>query len=128
MIVTRSEKMGLFKSKRERLADDTIRQTRQLGSSLANAAAVVVDDGTSRLKHLIDELESALKSNDLDAASLRENLRGKLSQVRSSVNDRSAALSDDFNAALGTADHYAHEKPWQVIGAVAGVALVIGFL
>ena len=80
------------------------------------------------MKSLIDELEATLKSNDLDAASLSSNLRGKLDKVRSSVSDRSVTLSKDFNEALGTADEFAHQKPWQVIGAVAGVALIIGFL
>jgi len=120
--------MGLFKSKNERLVDDTVRQTRKFGSTLADRTSAVMDDGGSRLKHLIDELEATLKSNDLDAASISSNLRGKLDKVRSSVSDRSVTLSKDFNEALGTADEFAHQKPWQVIGAVAGVALIIGFL
>jgi len=120
--------MGLFKSKNERLVDDTVRQTRKFGSTLADRTSAVIDDGSSRLKSLIDELEATLKSNDLDAASLSSNLRGKLDKVRSSVSDRSVTLSKDFNEALGTADEFAHQKPWQVIGAVAGVALIIGFL
>jgi ElaB/YqjD/DUF883 family membrane-anchored ribosome-binding protein len=120
--------MGLFKSKGERMADDAIAQTRKFGGVVADRTSSVIDDGSSRLKSLIDELESTLKSSDLDASSLRASLRGKLDKVRSGVSDRSAMLSQDFGEALGTADDYAHEKPWQIIGAVAGIALVIGFL
>lgn len=120
--------MGLFKSKNERAADEVIRQTRKFGGQLADKTSSAIDDGSSRLKSLIDDLESTLRSSDLDASSLRDSLRGKLDKVRSSVSDRSAILSQDLNEAIGTADEYAHEKPWQVIGAVAGIALVIGFL
>lgn len=120
--------MGLFKSKSERATDQAVRQTRQFGGKLAERTSSVIDDGSDRLKNLIDDLEASLKSRDLDVGAVRENVRGKLDRVRSAVNDHSANLSRDLGEALGTADEFAHQKPWQVIGAVAGVALVIGFL
>ncbi|MGI4855673.1 MAG: DUF883 family protein [Janthinobacterium lividum] len=120
--------MGLFTSKSERTVDNAVKQTRKVGGSLSDRASSVIDDGSDRLKSLIDDLESALKSSDLNASSLRDSVRGKLDKVRSSVTDRSAAVTQNFNDTLGTADDFAHEKPWQVIGAVAGIALVIGFL
>ncbi len=120
--------MGLFKSKSERATDQAVRQTRQFGGKLADRTNAAIDDGSDRLKSLIDDLESALKSKDLDVGAVRENVRGKLDRVRSAVNDHGATLSRDLGEAFGTADEFAHQKPWQVIGAVAGVALVIGFL
>lgn len=120
--------MGLFKSKTERNADQVVRQTREFGGRLADRTTNAIDDGSDRLKGLIGDLEAALKSKDLDPASVRETFRGKLDKVRSAVGDHSVTLSKDFNDALGTADEFARQKPWQVIGAVAGIALVIGFL
>ncbi|WP_267847811.1 DUF883 family protein [Robbsia betulipollinis] len=110
------------------MADDAVQQTRKIGGRLSDRASSVIDDGSDRLKSLIDDLESALKSSDLNASSLRDSVRSKLDTVRSSVTERGAAMSQNFNDTLGTADDFAHEKPWQVIGAVAGIALVIGFL
>ena len=81
--------MGLFTSKKERMADDAVQQTRKTGSRLSDRASSMIDDGSDRLKSLIDDLESALKSNDLNASSLRDNVRGKLDKVRSTVSDRS---------------------------------------
>lgn len=120
--------MGLFSSKNERTVDNAVQQTRKMGARLSDRAGSAIDDGSDRLKSLIDDLESALKSSDLNASSLRDSVRGKLEKVRSSVTDRGAAVTQNFNDTLGTADDFAHEKPWQVIGAVAGIALVIGFL
>lgn len=120
--------MGLFKSKSARATDDAINQARQFGGRLAERTNTAIDDGGDHLKHLIGELEAALKSKDLDPASVRDSFRGKLDKVRSAVNDHSATLSKDFGEALGNADEFAHQKPWQVIGAVAGIALIIGFL
>lgn len=120
--------MGLFKSKSERATDQAAHQTRQFGGKLADRTSAAIDDGSNRLKNLIDDLEASLKSKDIDVGAVRENARSKLDRVRSAVNDHSATLSHDLGEAFGTADEFAHQKPWQVIGAVAGLALVIGFL
>lgn len=121
--------MGLFRCKSERTLDSGLKRARKSGQRVAGQASELVDDGSERLRGLIDDLESALgDSNVADSDTLRKTLRSKVESLRSSASSRGAALSRDLNDALGQADHLAREKPWQIVGGVAVAALLIGFL
>lgn len=121
--------MGLFKCKGERVVDSGLRRARKSGQRIAGRASDLVDDGSERLRDLIDELESTLGDSRMtDTDTLRKTIRSKLDSLRSSASTRGAAWSRDLNDVLGQADHLAREKPWQIVGGVAMAALLIGFL
>jgi ElaB/YqjD/DUF883 family membrane-anchored ribosome-binding protein len=40
----------------------------------------------------------------------------------------SSAVTAKLNDAAGYADEFVHDKPWHTLGAVAGLALLVGFL
>jgi ElaB/YqjD/DUF883 family membrane-anchored ribosome-binding protein len=124
--------MGLFKSKSAQAAEAALEQARELSAQAAaqatQAAArgqAAVEGGGSRLKQLLSELEG-LVTPKVEAA--LPAVRERTDKVISRLNARGQDLSKDLYQAVGTADEYAKKNPWQIVGAAAGVALLIGFL
>ncbi|KKB61430.1 hypothetical protein WM40_23260 [Robbsia andropogonis] len=124
--------MGLFKSKSAQAADAALEQARELSAQAAaqatQAAArgqAAIDSGGNRLKQLLSELES-LVTPKVEAA--LPVVRQRTDKVIARLNARGQDLSKDLQQAVGNADAYAKKNPWHIVGAAAGVALLIGFL
>lgn len=120
--------MGLS-SKAERALEQSAADAKYVGRRAARTARLAGDDVTGHVRDLLDDIENVLQhsqSANLDA--LRDELRGKLRSAREDLGDVRASLRRKADAALHDADAYVHERPWQTIGAVAGIALLLGFL
>ncbi|SDV49654.1 DUF883 family protein [Chitinasiproducens palmae] len=121
--------MKLFKSRTERTLDDGVSKARDFTDDASSKAGKLVDDGRDQLHRVLDEIESALSSaKDVDVDGLKSNVLSKLTSARGALTEKSASVGRTLNDALGQADEVARQKPWHVVGAVAGLALVIGFL
>jgi ElaB/YqjD/DUF883 family membrane-anchored ribosome-binding protein len=118
--------MGLFTRS---TLDSKINGAADLGQRAARGASDAVDTASDQLRSLLDDLESSLSSGkDFDADKLRKELQSKLKTARSQMNGASQAFVGRFNDAAGYADEFVHDKPWHTLGAVAGLALLVGFL
>ncbi|WP_347554055.1 hypothetical protein [Robbsia sp. KACC 23696] len=124
--------MGLFKSRSAKAADAALEQARELSAQAAAQATqaaergqAAIDNGGNRLKQLLSELEG-LVAPKVEAA--LPAVRQRTDKVISRLNARGQDLSKDLYQAAGTADAYAKKNPWQIAGAAAGLALLIGFL
>ncbi|MBF8722709.1 MULTISPECIES: DUF883 family protein [Pseudomonas] len=62
------------------------------------------------------------------ADALREQLHERLTQARESLHSTQDSVRERGQAALGSAEQYVQENPWQAIGIAAGVGLLIGLL
>ncbi len=88
-----------------------------------------VEDIGSELRSLLNELEDALStSTSADAAARRAQISDHLNSARSRLNNTHAAIRQRASDTFDAADAYIHDKPWQTIALVGGLALVAGVL
>jgi ElaB/YqjD/DUF883 family membrane-anchored ribosome-binding protein len=103
----------------------TARRARRIGRHSSDAA----QDIGGELRTLISEIEETLsEGTSADVAALRKQLSATVSSARERLDDTQDALRVRAGAALSDADLYIHEKPWQTIALVGGLALVAGVL
>ena len=62
------------------------------------------------------------------ADELREQIHERLTQARETLQLTQDSVRERGQAALGSAEQYVQENPWQAIGIAAGVGLLIGLL
>ena len=62
------------------------------------------------------------------ADELRAQIHDRLAQARENLQLTQDSVRERGHAALGCAEQYVQEKPWQAIGIAAGVGLLIGLL
>lgn len=120
--------MNALPNTRDAIGDSwttTSRRARRMARHGREAA----EDIGSELRSLLSELESALsEGTSADAAALRAQISDRLDSARARLNDTHAVLRQRAGAALDDADAFIHEKPWQTIALVGGLALVAGIL
>ncbi|GAB5099600.1 DUF883 domain-containing protein [Caballeronia sp. LP006] len=118
--------MGLFTRS---TLDSKINGAANVGQRAVRGASDAVDSASSQLRSLLDDLESSIQSGkDIDGDKLRRDLQSKLKTARSQIDGASTALTGKLGDAAGYADEFVHDKPWHTLGAVAGLALLVGFL
>jgi ElaB/YqjD/DUF883 family membrane-anchored ribosome-binding protein len=119
-------KMGLFTRS---TLDSKINGAADLGQRAVRGASDAVDSASGQLRSLLDDLESSIQNaKDIDADKLRKELQSKLKIARSQMNGAGGAITGKLYDAAGYADEFVHDKPWHTLGAVAGLALLIGYL
>ncbi|SAL37889.1 membrane protein [Caballeronia peredens] len=118
--------MGLFTRS---TLDSKINGAADIGARAVRGASDAVDSASGQLRSLLDDLESSIhNAKDIDADKLRKELQSKLKTARSQMNGAGGAFAGKLGDAAGYADDFVHDKPWHTLGAVAGLALLVGFL
>ena len=102
----------LADSKLTRKSKWTMRRNLRFGKGLADLEANVVDE-QRKLATVAREFADFLSS------------RAQFDGSSSAIAER---LNDAAGHAVDYADEFVHEKPWHTLGAVAGLALLVGFL
>jgi ElaB/YqjD/DUF883 family membrane-anchored ribosome-binding protein len=124
----RSDPMNAFPNTRDAIGDSwnsTSRRARRISRHSREAA----QDIGSELRTLISEIEDTLsEGTSADVAALRAQLSKSVDSARARLNDTHDAVRARANTALADADTYIHDKPWQTIALVGGLALVAGVL
>jgi ElaB/YqjD/DUF883 family membrane-anchored ribosome-binding protein len=121
-----AKEMGLFTRS---TLDSKINGAADIGQRAVRGASDAVDSASDQLRSLLDDLEGSLQNGrDFDADKLRKELQSKLKIARSQMNGASNVIAGRLNDAAGYADEFVHDKPWHTLGAVAGLALLVGFL
>lgn len=81
---------------------------------------------------LVRDTEKLLADSANLAGDQADELRGQINQsllrARDSLQQTQETVRVRGEAALGTAEEYVRENPWQAIGIAAGVGLVVGLL
>ncbi|RKE34103.1 ElaB/YqjD/DUF883 family membrane-anchored ribosome-binding protein [Paraburkholderia sp. BL23I1N1] len=96
---------------------------------IARHSRHAVEDIAGELRTLVSELESSLADGtQADAVALRSKLRKQLDVARDRLNDAREAMRERAEVAIGSADDYVRENPWQTLAIVGGVALIAGAL
>jgi ElaB/YqjD/DUF883 family membrane-anchored ribosome-binding protein len=108
---------------------DSWSSTSRRARRIARHGREAAEDIGSELRTLLSELEETLSDGtQADVAALRAQLSTRLDTARARLNDTHQAVRERAGAALSDADAYLHEKPWQTIALVGGLALVAGVL
>jgi ElaB/YqjD/DUF883 family membrane-anchored ribosome-binding protein len=120
--------MNALPNTRDAIGDSwstTSKRARRIARHSSDAAS----DIGGELRTLLSELEETLSDGtQADVAALRAQLGRSLDSARSRLNDTHRAVRARAESALSDADGYIHEKPWQTIALVGGLALVAGVL
>ena len=88
---------------------------------LARDLRAVVEDAEALLQH-------AVRDAGAGYAEARTRLEKRLDQTRSQLSDIETATLDGIREAASATNGYVRENPWAVIGAGAGVGLLLGLL
>lgn len=91
------------------------------------------------LNNIIAEAEQLLKSASEEGgdqakafgAKVQESLdlaRERLLELEDTLIETTRAATEKTKAAAQAADNYVHEHPWQTVGLVAGVGILLGLL
>lgn len=120
--------MNALPNTRDAIGDSwnsTSRRARRMARHGRDAA----EDIGVELRALLSELEEALSDGaSADAAALRSRISDQIDSARSRLSGTQAAVRERAAAALDDADAYLHDRPWQTIAIVGGLALVAGIL
>ncbi|WP_250452420.1 DUF883 family protein [Caballeronia sp. ATUFL_M2_KS44] len=120
--------MNALPNTRDAIGDSwnsTSRRARRMARHGRDAA----EDIGVELRALLSELEEALSDGaSADAAALRSRISDQIDSARARLSDTQAAVRERASAAFDDADAYLHDRPWQTIAIVGGLALVAGIL
>lgn len=107
--------------------DDSMQATRRHMKRIARRGRHAANDIGDELRTLLDELQVCLADGtQADVNTLRGQIRDRINTARSKLDSTRDVARDRAIAALNQTDEFVHEKPWQTIAALAGVALVVG--
>jgi ElaB/YqjD/DUF883 family membrane-anchored ribosome-binding protein len=95
----------------------TTQELNRAKSKVADDLKVIVSDGEALLKSVTNASEDGYAA-----------ARAKLAEQVASVKAKLAEVSRPVMKRARQADDYVHDSPWAVIGAVAVLGLLIGFL
>jgi len=105
------------------------RKRKVSASELTQASAEQLMDD---LQTVLEDAEALLSATAGQAGERVQQVRARAEETVRAVRDRLAAAQDELTRrareALGDADDYVHENPWQALGIAAGVAFLIGLL
>ncbi|CAM2150057.1 ElaB protein [Pararobbsia alpina] len=107
--------------------DDSMQATRRHMKRIARRGRHAANDIGDELRTLLDELQVCLADGtQADVNTLRGQIRDRINTARSKLDSTRDVARDRAIAAFNQTDEFVHEKPWQTIAALAGVALVVG--
>ncbi|MGI4816065.1 MAG: DUF883 family protein [Janthinobacterium lividum] len=120
--------MGTFENVGERLddaTDDTARAGRRIARRTRNASDGISSDLRTLLRDLDDSLSDG---SDTDVAALRERVRARLADAQDLFDDTQQSIKERLDEAIATTDDYVRNRPWETVGAVAGIAFLFGII
>lgn len=84
------------------------------------------------LRAVVQDAEALLEATSADGGEKIENLRARVEQsihqARERMTRAEAEAVEHARKAADTAEAFVQDKPWQAIGAAAGLGLVLGLL
>jgi ElaB/YqjD/DUF883 family membrane-anchored ribosome-binding protein len=107
--------------------DDSLHATRRHAKRIARRGRHAVNDIGDELRTLLDELQASLADGtQADLGTLRNQLRERVSAARTKLDSTRDHARERAKAAFDQTDEFVHQRPWQTIAALAGVALIVG--
>jgi len=105
------------------------RKRKVTAAELTQASA---DDLMTDLQSVLEDAEALLSATAGQAGERIQQVRERAEETVRAVRDRLEAAQEELTRrareALGEADEYVRENPWQALGITAGVAFLVGLL
>ena len=99
-----------------------------MNEQIADRRQRLVED----LKAVIADAEELLGLSAAEAGEgavrLRERVQERLARVKDQLADAQDSALERARAAGRVADDFVHDRPWQALGAAAGIGLLLGLL
>ena len=109
--------------------EDAVHETARTGRRFARRVSQAGDAAGADIRALLKDLEGSLKaSKDDDVAALRARLESRLADARATFDDTQSTFRGKIGAAVTTTDEYVRGRPWETIGAAAGIAFLLGII
>jgi ElaB/YqjD/DUF883 family membrane-anchored ribosome-binding protein len=116
-----------FTDDAQRKIDRGVSEVRRTGRRTARNVQAGARDLQREARSLLNQLDQTLRDNsDVDVAVLRKRLQAQLNDARGAFGDVADSAADQVRETVARAADFARERPWQAIGVVAGVALLVG--
>jgi ElaB/YqjD/DUF883 family membrane-anchored ribosome-binding protein len=100
--------------------------------SAAELTQASADQLIEDLQTVVEDAEALLSATAGQAGERIAQVRARAEETLRIVRNRMTAAQEEVTRrareALGDADDYVHENPWQALGIAAGVAFLIGLL
>ncbi|CAB3795893.1 DUF883 family protein [Pararobbsia alpina] len=107
--------------------DDSLHATRRHAKRIASRGRHAVDDIGDELRTLLDQLQASLADGtQADLGTLRNQLQERIGAVRAKLDSTRGHARERAKAAFDQTDEFVHQKPWQTMAALAGIALIVG--
>jgi ElaB/YqjD/DUF883 family membrane-anchored ribosome-binding protein len=120
--------MGIFE-KAGREVDENVDDARRTGRRVLRHARSAGIDASAEVRALIDQLDDSLRNgNDTDVEVLRKRLQEQISQARSILDDAGNTVRARLEYAVSATEDRIHQRPWETVAAVAGVAFLLGVI
>jgi ElaB/YqjD/DUF883 family membrane-anchored ribosome-binding protein len=116
--------------------DGTAEQARASGRRLKEDLSASVKDikaaASSEIRSLIADVEELMARiadlKDADIVRVRGKVQRAVDATKQSLTDGADAIRQHAQKAVGTADDYVRESPWQAVGIAALVGAIVGIL
>jgi ElaB/YqjD/DUF883 family membrane-anchored ribosome-binding protein len=108
---------------------DLAGEAARTGRRFAHRASQVGDSTAADVRALLKDIEAALKEGkDDDVDTLRSRLESRIADARATFDDAQWTILGKLGAAASTTDYYVRGRPWETIGAAAGIAFLLGII
>jgi ElaB/YqjD/DUF883 family membrane-anchored ribosome-binding protein len=116
--------------------DGTAEQARASGRRLKNDMSDGISDikaaATTEIKSLIADVEDLMARitdlKDADVVRVRGKVQRAIDATKQSLSEGAGAIREHAQKAVGTADDFVRDSPWQAVGIAALVGAVVGIL
>ena len=116
--------------------DGTAEQARASGRRLKNDMSDSISDikaaATTEIKSLIADVEDLMARitdlKDADVVRVRGKVQRAIDATKQSLSEGAGAIREHAQKAVGTADDFVRDSPWQAVGIAALVGAVVGIL
>ncbi len=120
--------MGIFETT-GRHVDRNVKEAQRIGRGTVRDARDAELAAHAEIRALLIELEDSLHhGDDADLAALRERLGSQMELVRARFEEAQDNLRSRWVAAISATEQRIARQPWEALGAVAGVAFLLGVI
>ena len=109
--------------------DDNVADAKRAGRRVARNVRVAGRDAGDDVRALLDDLDNSLRNgSDTDVDALRLRLGDQLAKSRAMFEDAQDNVRDRFQSAVAATEDRIQDRPWETLGAVAGIAFLLGVI
>jgi ElaB/YqjD/DUF883 family membrane-anchored ribosome-binding protein len=109
--------------------DSDVADAKRAGRRVARNVRIAGNNASDDVRALLDELDDSLRNGkDTDIEALRTRLGAQLARARAVFDDAQDTVRDRLQLAIAATEDRIQDRPWETLGAVAGIAFLLGVI